>query len=96
MEMISNSCRVVSRSALNLRASGSLYRELEEWERLDDPEEPLAMAGVVAGAEAGFHWMSLEAQRRSSGMKKDLKGAVKKPTITTSRERRRGSLRPRR
>jgi hypothetical protein len=41
------------------------------------------MAGIVAGAGAGFHWMSLETQRRSSGMKMDLKGAVKKPTITT-------------
>jgi hypothetical protein len=31
------------------------------------------MAGVVAGAGAGFHWMSLETQRKSSGMKRDLK-----------------------
>jgi hypothetical protein len=31
------------------------------------------MAGVVAGAGAGFHWMSLRMQRKSSGMKKDLK-----------------------
>jgi hypothetical protein len=31
------------------------------------------MAGVVAGAEAGFHWMSLKTQRRLSGMKRDLK-----------------------
>jgi hypothetical protein len=31
------------------------------------------MAGVVAGAGAGFHRMSLKTQRRSSGMKKDLK-----------------------
>jgi hypothetical protein len=37
-----------------------LYRELEEWERLDDPEESPAMVGVVAGAEAGFHRMSLK------------------------------------
>jgi hypothetical protein len=44
-----------------------------EWERLDDPEKSLAMAGVVAGAGAGFHRMSLKTQRRSSGMKKDLK-----------------------
>jgi hypothetical protein len=46
---------------------------LEEWERLDDPKESLAMAGVVARAGAGFHRMSLKTQRRSSGMKKDLK-----------------------
>jgi hypothetical protein len=31
------------------------------------------MAGVVAGAGAGFHWMSLKAQRKSSGMRQDLK-----------------------
>jgi hypothetical protein len=31
------------------------------------------MAGVVAGAGAGFHRMSLKTQRRSSGMKDDLK-----------------------
>jgi hypothetical protein len=31
------------------------------------------MAGVVAGAGAGFHWISPKAQRKSSGMKKDLK-----------------------
>jgi hypothetical protein len=31
------------------------------------------MAGVVAGAGAGFHWMSLKTQRRSSKMKSDLK-----------------------
>jgi hypothetical protein len=31
------------------------------------------MAGVVAGAGAGFHWMSLKTQRRSSGMKRDIK-----------------------
>jgi hypothetical protein len=31
------------------------------------------MAGVVAGAGAGFHRMSLKTQRRSSGMKRDLK-----------------------
>jgi hypothetical protein len=31
------------------------------------------MAGVVAGAEAGFHRMSLKMQRKSSGMKQDLK-----------------------
>jgi hypothetical protein len=31
------------------------------------------MAGVVVGAGAGFHWMSLKTQRRSSGIKEDLK-----------------------
>jgi hypothetical protein len=31
------------------------------------------MAGVVAGTGAGFHWMSLKAQRKSSEMKQDLK-----------------------
>jgi hypothetical protein len=31
------------------------------------------MAGVVAGAGEGFHRMSLKTQRRSSGMKRDLK-----------------------
>jgi hypothetical protein len=31
------------------------------------------MAGVVAGAEVGFHWMSLETQRRSPETKRDLK-----------------------
>jgi hypothetical protein len=45
------------------------------------------MAGVVAGAEAGFHRMSLKTQRGSSETKRDLKRAVKKPTITTSDER---------
>jgi hypothetical protein len=31
------------------------------------------MAGVAAGAGVGFHRMSLKAQRKSSGMKQDLK-----------------------
>jgi hypothetical protein len=31
------------------------------------------MAGVVAGAGAGFHRMSLKTQRKSSGMKQNLK-----------------------
>jgi hypothetical protein len=31
------------------------------------------MVGVVAGAGPRFHWMSLETQRKSSGMKQDLK-----------------------
>jgi hypothetical protein len=80
---------------LNLWASRSLYRELEEWERPDDPEESPTMAGVVAGARAGFHWMNLETRRGSSETKKNLEKAVKKSTITTSGERQRGSLRPR-
>jgi hypothetical protein len=54
------------------------------------------MAGVVAGAGAGFHWMSLETQRGSSETKENLEKAVKKLTITTSGERQRGSLQPRR
>jgi hypothetical protein len=33
------------------------------------------MAGVVVGAGAGFHWMSLKTQRRSSRMKTDLNEA---------------------
>jgi hypothetical protein len=49
---------------LNLRASRSLYRELEEWERLDDPEESLTMARVMDGARAGFHWMSLKKHKK--------------------------------
>jgi hypothetical protein len=36
------------------------------------------MAGVVAGAEAGFHRMSLKTQGGSSETKRDLKRAVKK------------------
>jgi hypothetical protein len=31
------------------------------------------MAGDVAGAGAGFHWMSLKTQKRSPGMKKRSK-----------------------
>jgi hypothetical protein len=31
------------------------------------------MAGVVAGAGAGFHWMSLKTRRGSSETKRDLK-----------------------
>jgi hypothetical protein len=45
------------------------------------------MAGVVAGAGAGFHWISLETQRGSSETKRDLERAVKKPKITTSGKR---------
>jgi hypothetical protein len=33
---------------------------LEEWKWLDDPEESPNIAGVVAGAGAGFQWMNLE------------------------------------
>jgi hypothetical protein len=54
------------------------------------------MAGVVTGAGAGFHWMNLETRRGSSETKRNLEGAMRKLTITTSGERQRGSLRPRR
>jgi hypothetical protein len=54
------------------------------------------MAGVVADAGAGFHWMSLETRRGSSETKGNLEKAVKKLTITTSDERQRDSLQPRR
>jgi hypothetical protein len=54
------------------------------------------MAGVVADAGAGFHWMSLETRGGSSETKGNLEKVVKKLTITTSGERQRGSLRPRR
>jgi hypothetical protein len=33
-------------------------------ERLDNPEESLAMVGVVAGAGAGFHRMNLKNTRK--------------------------------
>jgi hypothetical protein len=45
------------------------------------------MAGVVADAGAGFHWMSLETRRRSSETKGNLEKAVRKLMITTSGER---------
>jgi hypothetical protein len=45
---------------LNLWAARSSYGELEEWKWLDDPEESPNIAGVVAGAGAGFQWMNLE------------------------------------
>jgi hypothetical protein len=35
------------------------------------------MAGVVAGAGAGFHWMRLETQRGSSALEENLEKAVK-------------------
>jgi hypothetical protein len=35
------------------------------------------MAGVVAGAGAGFHWMSLKIQRGSSETKRNLEKTVK-------------------
>jgi hypothetical protein len=60
---------------LNLRASRSLQHKLEEW---DDPEESLAMADIVAGAWVGFHWTSLETQRRSSRIKDDLKRGLQR------------------
>jgi hypothetical protein len=37
---------------------------VEEWERLDDPEESLAISGVVARARAGFHRMSLKKHKK--------------------------------
>jgi hypothetical protein len=54
------------------------------------------MARVVAGAGAGFHWMSLGMRRGLSETKGNLEKAVKKLMITTSGQRQRGSLRPRR
>jgi hypothetical protein len=52
------------------------------------------MAGVVAGAEAGFHRMSLKNTRKIvRGGKRSKKGIAKKPTITTFGKRRHGSLR---
>jgi hypothetical protein len=35
------------------------------------------MAGVVAGAGAGFHWMRLETRKGSSATEENLKKAVK-------------------
>jgi hypothetical protein len=35
------------------------------------------MAGVVAAAGAGFHWISLKTQKGSSRMKRGLERAVK-------------------
>jgi hypothetical protein len=54
------------------------------------------MAGVVAGAGAGFHWMNLETRIGSSETKGNLEKTVKKLMITTSGERQCDSLRPRR
>jgi hypothetical protein len=54
------------------------------------------MAGVVAGAGAGFHWMNLKTRRGLSETKGNLEKDVKKLTITTSGEHQRDSLRPRR
>jgi hypothetical protein len=50
----------------------------------------------MAGAGAGFHWMNLETRRGSSETKRNLEKALKKSMITTSGERQRSSLRPRR
>jgi hypothetical protein len=44
------------------------------------------MAGVVAGAGAGFHWMNLETRSGSSETKRYLGKVVEKSTITTSGE----------
>jgi hypothetical protein len=57
--------------ALRLEPMGGkvIVARLEEWKRPDDPEESPTMAGVVAGAGAGFHRMSLETQRGSSRTK---------------------------
>jgi hypothetical protein len=41
----------------------------------------------VAGAGAGFHWISLETQRGLSETKTNLERVVKKLTIITSGER---------
>jgi hypothetical protein len=54
------------------------------------------MAGVVAGGGAGFHWMNLETRRGSSETERNLERAVKKLANTTSSERQRGFLQPRR
>jgi hypothetical protein len=35
------------------------------------------MAGVVAGARAGFHWISLKIQRGSSETERNLERTVK-------------------
>jgi hypothetical protein len=48
------------------------------------------MAGVVAGAGAEFHWMSLETRRGSSEAEGNLEKAVEKLMITASGERQRG------
>jgi hypothetical protein len=43
---------------------------------LYDSEEPSGMAGVAAGAGAGFHRMSLKMQRGSSETERNLEKAV--------------------
>jgi hypothetical protein len=42
-----------------------------------DSEESSGKAGVAAGAEAGFHWMSLKRQRGSSQTEGNLERIVK-------------------
>jgi hypothetical protein len=54
------------------------------------------MAGVVGGAGAGFHWMSLETRKGSSEAKRDLEKAVEKLMITASGERQHSFLQLRR
>jgi hypothetical protein len=54
------------------------------------------MAGVVADARVGFHWMSLETQRGLSATKENLEKAVKKLMVTASGECQHGFLRLRR
>jgi hypothetical protein len=54
------------------------------------------MAGVVAGAGAEFHWMSLETRRGSSEAEGNLEKAVEKLMITASGERQRGFFQLRR
>jgi hypothetical protein len=54
------------------------------------------MAEVVAGAGAGFHWMSLETRKGSSEAERDLEKAVDKLMIIASGERQHDFLRLRR
>jgi hypothetical protein len=50
------------------------------------------MAGVVASAGAGFHWMSLETRKGSSEEEGNLEKVVEKLMITASGESQRGFL----
>jgi hypothetical protein len=63
---------------------------------LFDFEESSGRAGFVAGAGAGFHWMSLKKQRDRQETERDLEGIVKELMITASDEHRRGFLLPHR